>query len=484
MGSALTRSATVAEKTRHDVEERSHSRLRWQLPCIYWEGALANVFIVLTGGVFITGLALLLGASDFEIGVLGAIPFLAQVTQLPAAYFIDRWGNRKRITVWASVAARQIWWLAIPLLLWGWSGRLTLFLTLLAISSVAIMIATPGWLAWMADVVPGRLRGRVFGARAAAVAVSTVTTTVIGGVVLDHFRASGQEQLAFMMLIAVACSFALISVFLLRRVDDPTLMATKVKVNVAHLLEPLRSSRFRHLLKVFFLWNIAIGVSAVFFAPHMLTNLKMSFTQVSLYASAVSLSAVLLNKPWGKLIDRFGSRPVIAFSALGIALIPIVWLLPRPDFLWILAIEAIYTGALWAGFNLAAFNMPIACSPRGGRTAYLAVFSVVTGMAFFVASLAGGILAELWQPVHWQVGSQTVVNYHLLFAVSAILRVLAAFLFLSFHEPNEKRTPVMIQFMGYAFLRRLAVGRQLLPAAISKQTKPVARTQPQREVMR
>lgn len=447
----------------------NHSSLHRELPYVCWEGALANVFIVLTGGAFLTGVALYLGAGDLEIGLLGAIPFFAQTVQLLAAYAIDRWGKRKQITLLASLLARQLWWLLIPLLFISQSWRLTAFLVLVILSSIAIMIATPGWLSWMADIFPNRIRGRVFGTRSAAVAVATVSATVLGGLILDHFHRLHLEATGFAVLTAIACLFALAAVIMLRRVSDKPLPRRESRLSLTALLKPLRNGEFRRMLRVFFMWNLAIGISAAFFAPHMLTNLKMNFTQISLYSSAVSLAAVGLNKPWGKVIDHFGSKPVIVFCAFGIALIPMVWLFPRADFRWILGIEAIYTGALWTGFNLAAFNMPLAHSPSHSRTTYLAVFSVVTGIAFFLASLFGGILAEWLAPIHWHVGDQTIVNYHFLFVISALLRLAAAFMFLGFHEPREQGVPVMIQFMGYAILKRIATGRQLLPFGLKQQ---------------
>ena len=118
---------------------------------------------------------------------------------------------------------------------------------------------------------------------------------------------------------------------------------------------------------------------------------------------------------------------------------------------------------LWAGFNLAAFNLPIAGSPRGRRTIYLAIFAVVTGGAFFVASLAGGIVAESVSDLHRQIGPQTVVNYHVLFVLSSLMRLVAAAVMFGMHEPHDLRMPVMMHFMGYTALKYLSLGRQIFP---------------------
>lgn len=447
--------------------ENGYSVRRW-LQRATLEGAFANVYIVFTGGAFLTGLALMLGADDFDIGLLAAIPFLSQAAQLLSAFAIDRIGNRKGVVLWLSVIGRQSWWIAPAVLLLSWRFSLETVVMIVLFSNVCLMVATPGWMSWMADLVPEKIRGRYFGYRNAALAASTIIAVIAGGVVLDHFRRMGHERIGFSALIVAACVFAAAAAYLLSRIPDTAQSVRGPRLALDSILEPVRNRNFLRLLLVFFFWNVSIGIAAPFFAPHMLVNLKMSFTVIAVYTAMSSVAAIVLNRPWGILVDRFGSKPVAAVCAFGIAGIPIIWLFPRPDFLWILGIESVYSGSLWAGFNLAAFTIPIANSPRNTRTTYLAVFSVVTGAAFFLASLTGGLIAQSLSPVHWHVGGQIFINYHFLFIISAALRLIAAFMVLTFHEPKEARIPVMIQFMGYAVLKRLSVGRQIFPWAEKK----------------
>jgi len=416
-----------------------------------------------TGGAFLTGLALMFGANDFEIALLAAVPFLSQIVQILSAYLIDRTGKRKSFTVWGSIIGRQIWWLVIPLLFVNTPWNLELLIMLVIFSNVSVMMATPGWLSWMSELVPQRTRGRYFGVRSIYVSIATITAMIVGGMIIDEFRSYGDEHAGYAVIIGIGAAFALAAVLILRRLPDKSAEQIKSASQSGHLFEPLRNNSFRRLLKVFTMWNFAIGISAPFFVPHMLGNLKMSFTQISIYTSAAALIAVILNKSWGKVIDRFGCKPVIGFTAFGIAFIPMLWFFPRAGHLNVLIFEVIYTGFLWAGFNLAAFNIPIANSPREGRTVYLAMFSVVTGLSFFIASILGGAIAHNWVDLHWHIGNQIIVNYHLVFAISSILRLFAAFLVLTFKEPKEKGIPIMIQFVGYSILRRLSIGRQLFP---------------------
>lgn len=66
------------------------------------EGAFATVHIGLTGGAFLTGYALMLGAGDVSLGVLAAIPFATQVFQLASAYLTARTGKLKIFAVWGQ----------------------------------------------------------------------------------------------------------------------------------------------------------------------------------------------------------------------------------------------------------------------------------------------------------------------------------------------------------------------------------------------
>jgi len=220
------------------------------------------------------------------------------------------------------------------------------------------------------------------------------------------------------------------------------------------ILDPLRDKRFRHLILIFLAWNFSLGISACFFAVQMLTTLKMSFMLIALYSSLASITAILLNKRWGIIIDKFGCKPVITFCTFALSIVPLIWLIPRAGHLEILIFEAIYSGGLWAGFNLAAFNIPIANSPQRNRTTYLAMFAVVPALGFFASSLLGGALAELWKDVSWKIGYQTIINYHILFAMSGVMRLAAAFLTLGFKEPGERDIPSIINDLGIWTLRR------------------------------
>jgi len=437
--------------------------LRRGLRAIIQEAGYAQLLITLTGGVFLTGLALHLGASDFDIGLLVALPFLAQAAQLFSPMLTGFLGGDKRASVIGFAVGRLIWLPLIPLLLVARPWRLHALFAVVLISSITTMVATPSWISWMAELVPRRFRGRFFGYRNAIIAASLLAATIAGSLFLDYARAAGFELLGFVLLIGAAVALGLQATRVMNKLPAPSIRRGAAPHDWHQFLAPFRAQAFRELLVVFFMWNVAIGTSAAFFAPHMLRNLKMSFFEIGVYSCLATVAAVMTNRPWGKIIDRFGSRAVLALCSAGIALVPLVWFFPRPDFLWILIPETIYSGVMWAGFNLAAFTIPLDRCPHSGRPTYLAVFAVVTGLAFFLGSLLSGVLAKGLEGMATSVGGQVIVNYHVLFAVSAVLRLMTAVLLISLRQPTEVRLPVVLQLMGYAVLKWMSIGRQIAP---------------------
>ena len=73
------------------------------------EGCFAMLPQTFTGGVFLSGFALLLGANAWQMGLIMAIPTLGQWMQLLAATWIARGADRRAMTVWCASISRYLW---------------------------------------------------------------------------------------------------------------------------------------------------------------------------------------------------------------------------------------------------------------------------------------------------------------------------------------------------------------------------------------
>jgi hypothetical protein len=141
-----------------------------------WEGVWATVWMVLTTGPFQVGFARLLGASDFHLGLIAALPAAVGLLQLPASL---RQSDSRLLgrLLWVPIAL-------LPLLAPA-PLRLPLFLLLLLVSSALLTIVVPAWTSWMSEIVPAETRGRYFARRNTLAGIVAMLVPLPAGWALD-----------------------------------------------------------------------------------------------------------------------------------------------------------------------------------------------------------------------------------------------------------------------------------------------------------
>ncbi len=430
------------------------------------EGAFASVHISLTGGAFLTGYALTLGAGDVSLGVLAAIPFAAQFFQLASAYVDERTSKLKALAVSGSALGRTSWLFAVVLPFLPFAPgpyRMYAFLLFYAISSAFLMITYNAWTVWMSDLIPERLRGRYFGIRNVVVITVNLVVTIAGGRTLDALKERGAETSGFVLLFALAVAAgAVASVFLSRQPAAPE-RPVPTGAFWRRVREPLADRNFRKALKFFAAWNFSWAIPLAFWNVYMLTYLKMSYFEIALFGGITSLTAAATNRIWGVVGDRAGNKPILAICAVAVGFLPLCWLATRPDFIYPVWAIAVFAGASWGGFNLATFTLPLALSPRPARTYYIAALGIVTGVATFAASTLGGVVAGATSGYEWVVAGVPFINYHLLFVLSALGRLLSVPLLRPLEERRAAGVPTTLAYVGAALHHRLAAASQVFP---------------------
>ncbi|HEY1055631.1 MAG TPA: MFS transporter, partial [Emticicia sp.] len=70
------------------------------------EGLATETMNVMTTGAFLTALSLLLGASNFQVGLIASLPAFSNISQLLTIWLVKRYNNRRAISVLFSILAR------------------------------------------------------------------------------------------------------------------------------------------------------------------------------------------------------------------------------------------------------------------------------------------------------------------------------------------------------------------------------------------
>jgi MFS family permease len=400
------------------------------------------------GSSVLTGWALHLHAGPKVVSVLGALPFLAQLVHLPAAWITSAFGER-RVALIAVAASRQVYLplVALPFLRLSPEHNLAVLLIVAALSCVLAVAGNNAWVAWIGELVPPSIRGRWLGRRTALCTAGGTLAALAVGYGLDHAIAAQFAERAFGLLALAACVSGACSTYLMSQQHGPSPACSRPPRRpppVTMALRPLRDPPFRKVLAFQCLWSAAVGLAAPLFTLHMLINLRMSFALIALQSAGTAAIRVLSAPLWGRAVDRMGARPVLIACSFGISLIPLVWLLPTPEWLWPVAIDSVATGVLWSGQNLASFSLPLTVAPSGGRPHFLGMSSALGGLAFFVASALGGALAEA-------LPARMVVHHHLwfglqfLFVLSSLARLGAAVFALEITEPRARPVEELVR---------------------------------------
>jgi len=129
------------------------------LSLLVWEGAYANVFIVLTGGAFLTVMAILLGVNDFELGLLAAAPFLMQSVQLLLSYLFRNPAASKDQVALTLAVSRIVRLAVLPLLLLSGAWRLQVLIGIMVVSGLLTMVSWSGLRTGDGFVLPATVPG-------------------------------------------------------------------------------------------------------------------------------------------------------------------------------------------------------------------------------------------------------------------------------------------------------------------------------------
>ena len=436
------------------------------------DAAWASLTGSLSGGVVLVAFALELGADPRSIGLLGAIPFIAQATQLPAIYLVERFRLRQLIGVpLLTVARLVILALACLPLLPSGGSRLAWLIAAQAAISVLGSVAACAINSWFHQLLPPADLGAVFSKRLLWATGLACVATLGVGLLVDH-PPFGNRMTSYAIVFVGAGLCGLMSSFYLTRCPEPVMEVGGPVWPLKEILRaPFVDRNFRRLLLTLGGWGFASNLVAPFLAVYMMRQLGYGLgTVTAMWASSQLANAATLLS-WGRISDRQSNQsvlevafPVYFACTLGFAFVPTGSLVTYQ--LAMLFVLHIVMGAAGGGIGLATGNLSMKLAPRGRGTAYLAATGLVSSVAGGAAPLVGGALAqwfserELSFVFRWvspndthEVSVLQFAHWEFLFAISAMLGLYVMHAVSRIREGNEVSERRVIQEIGLEALR-------------------------------
>lgn len=433
------------------------------------EGAFAMLYSTLAGGMFLIGLALYCHANSLQLALITAATPLASVFGFLSGTLVRLFGSRKNVVLWTAGLGRAVFFVLVPFILLRSRLGFGLLLGTVAVSSILMNIAGTTWTSWMSDLVSRERRGRFFGLRNAIHSALGVLTAYWAGRGMDALKAAGKEGLGYALAFGAAALFGAVSTVLLSRQPEfPSSQRTRLGFGQT-FFGPLREPGFRRLVIFLAGWFLTGTLASPFYLPHLFKNLKFSFAAVGVYSMIGGALGVIFQLFWGRVIDRFGARPVtvISFGLTGV--MPLLWVLATPSFRLPIWLDAVLNGVVWTGGSLGLWNLLLELADRPEyRESYFAIYYVVTGVGAFLASLLAGALACLLEMVNFQLelAGRVFLPYHLVFAAAGASRFAVLPLLLRVRQSGSKPVRHTVRALVTVAVWRLNASKEWLLRAL------------------
>lgn len=365
------------------------ARIAKTLRFSFLDGVFASAMTGFTQEYFIPFL-LVLGGTTRHVGMLNALPnFFASLVQAKSADITEKAGSRKKvINTFVLLQALML----LPMAGLALLGRVqpVIFIVIVTLFASFGGLANPAWGSLMSDLVADGKRGEYFGWRSRLLGLIIVAAAFIAGAIL-HWMKHLNVFYGFVLIFSGAFIFRVISWYYLTRMHEPPITYKREHYfSLRDFLARLGKSNFAQFVLFISLMSFSVNLASPFFSVLMLKDLHFSYLLYAVITITATLTIYLMISRWGRHADRIGNLKIIKFSAPLIGIIPLLWILNRHPLFLILA--QVFSGFVWAGFNLCATNFIYDAVTPEKRTRCIAYFNLFNGLALSAGSILGGFL--------------------------------------------------------------------------------------------
>jgi MFS family permease len=403
------------------------------------EGGMATVWGAFTGGFggnsYLVGFFLWLGATPFMMSIYGALIPLASVLQPFSLMLARTFTSKKRFILLMAVLARPAF-LTLGLVALIDSGvKIWIALLLFFFFQIVTSSAGPAWQAWMSDLVDQNTKGRYFGLRNLVTGLISVPSTLLAGYVLDLF---GGGLWAFFAIFTIGSIFGALDVYALSVQDeDPTQKGNMINPHV--LIEVLKlKGDYRKFLISYMFITFTGAILGPYTTVMMINDFHYSYATIGLLVVVSSISAALTQPLWGRWGDRYGHFRMLKIVAVLRAALALGWALAIPSILYMIPFQVFIGVVATAGLGLMSFNTLLTVAPSFGKTEAFSLYSSLVNFASFFGNIIAGLLVLVLASVQMNFLFWTFNDYRVIFLISFVLRIGAAYYIIHLHLDKAK----------------------------------------------
>ncbi len=392
----------------------------WNAHYLYIEIAWLGIAIATLS--FNSVFAVRLGASDFLVGMVSALPpLITALFTLPSARWLEGQRNLMPALV-KSIVGYRLGFLAMALMPSLVHNQQALALVIIVgVMNIALGPISIAFNAIFAAVVPEGRRAEVVAWRNILLAAVVTTTSLAAGRALDLIP----FPLGYQLFYLTGYLTGLVSLYYVSRVKVPDVVqpptAARPSISPRAAWQTLRGSpALKRVTGNTLPHALGLWMAAPLYSLLYVREMGASNTWVGAQAAVVSLTGMLgyfLVQRW---VRRYGTGRVLSWSMLLSGFFPLLVGL-TPSLELILALSALY-GLAFSSLTLSHYNTLLKTLPEERRAMSLAVYTMLVQLCAFASPLLG-------------VAAANVVGVRPMLVVAGLLWIVSGVLF--FRRPPE-----------------------------------------------
>jgi MFS family permease len=363
-------------------------------------------FGVLSGSTinFLSIYATRIGASGFQIGMLGA---MAAIVSLIFAVPAGRWLEKRatgRAVFWTSIFYRIGFLLFVPLpWLFGAQGQIWSLIALNLFMGIPLVALAVGFSTLFAESVPTDWRAYVAGIRNIVLSVTFMITSLGSGYLLDHITFPLNYQIIFLIGF-VGAAMSSFHLYFIKPVPGQTQPDLSTREPVSPFKQPnshpswftairadVWKTPFRATLLVMLAFHVTQYLALPIFPIYSVRILRLTDENLGIGTALFYLTVLLGSTQLNRLVSRIGHKNVTGWGVVGLALYPALMAISSQ--VWHFYFLSIVGGLVWALVGGAYINYVIEKCPENDRPAYLSWYNIILNASVLTGSLLGPVIA-------------------------------------------------------------------------------------------
>ena len=364
-----------------------------------------NVMANLVGGNFFAGIMLLLGADDGFIGLMSMFIFASNCLQIFSPLILEHFPRRKTLLIVMRLVIQTIniaFIGAIPFFPASQQVKLFLFGAAVLILNVMNALITSGYSVWHIQFIPNRIRVNYFSLVTMTNGIVVAVFNLLGGYVLDHFKAADLEAWGFAVIRIFCYALLMYDLFLLSRMKEQPYEQSAQKINLINLfVKPFREKLYLRTVGIAFLWSMIANIPGSYYSVYLLRDVEVSYSFINVVSMLNVPVLVLLTPLWKRFLSRYSWLKTCNIS---IALYSVHYLLlglvTKGNYVWLYPATLIYAYVLATGINLFFTNIPYINIPKQNQTIYIGFYSTMCNLGALLGVTFGRQFVTMTESLH------------------------------------------------------------------------------------